>query len=181
MKDELRVIKEVFSDQAVILDDEQAKPSAIFEHLRHAKIVHFSTHGGLNATLPFQSHFVLHNHERFNLLQLMQARPERAELAFLAACHAAAGTHRNPDEALSLASALLFCGFRSAVGTLWTMADQDGPTLARLFYEHLALRRSVDGGIECSQSALALRDAVKEMRKKGVPVERWSTFIHVGA
>ncbi|KZV63783.1 hypothetical protein PENSPDRAFT_616177 [Peniophora sp. CONT] len=181
VKDELRVIDEVFRDQAMILDNEQAKPATVVQNLLHTKIVHFSTHGALRITAPFASHFVLHNHERLDLLQIMKARPQRAELAFLAACHAAAGTHRSPDEALSLASALLFCGFRSAIGTLWTMADQDGPTLARLFYSRLASHRDAERGVDCSRSAEALSEAVREMRRQGVPLERWSTFVHVGA
>ncbi|VDB87412.1 unnamed protein product [Peniophora sp. CBMAI 1063] len=181
VEEELRLVGEIFRDQSVILDNQAAKPDTIFEHLLRAKIVHFSTHGELRATRPFESHFVLHNDERLSLLQIMRSRLERPELAFLAACHAAAGTHRSPDEALSLASALLFCGFRSAVGTLWTMADEDGPVLTRLFYERLLLHRDAEGGADCSRSAEALSEAVREMRKRGVPVERWSTFIHVGA
>ncbi|KAJ7818850.1 hypothetical protein B0H14DRAFT_2601032 [Mycena olivaceomarginata] len=39
-----------------------------------------------------------------------------------------------PDEAIHVAAAMQFAGFRSMVGTLWEMADQDGPFVAREFY-----------------------------------------------
>ena len=181
MKDEIKVIRGIFAENAQVLDNEQANPAAVLQHLPRAKIIHFATHGALIGALPLKSHFVLHNHEKLDLLQIMQSRAERAELAFLAACHAAAGTRRSPDEALNLANSLLFCGFRSAVGTLWTMADSDGPTLARLFYDRLSAYRDSNGGVDCSRSAEAFSESVRDMRKQGVPLERWSTFIHVGA
>ncbi|KAI9450791.1 hypothetical protein F5148DRAFT_986813, partial [Russula earlei] len=33
------------------------------------------------------------------------------------------------DEALHLTAAMQYCGFRSVVGTMWGMADSDGPEL----------------------------------------------------
>jgi len=39
------------------------------------------------------------------------------------------------DEALHLAAAMQFCGFRSVVGTMWEMTDIDGRDLARDLYE----------------------------------------------
>lgn len=49
-----------------------------------------------------------------------------------------------PDEILSLAAAVQFCGFKLIVGTLWTMNDSDGPILAEQFYQNL-LRNGQDG------------------------------------
>lgn len=36
------------------------------------------------------------------------------------------------------------------------------------------------GGLDVRGSAFALHQSVKEMRDRGVPVERWSTFVHIG-
>jgi hypothetical protein len=57
------------------------------------------------------------------------------------------------------------------------MNDADGPIVAQLFYEKLF----ASGTIERDTIPYALDHAVSELRKKGVPPERWATFIHVGA
>ncbi len=110
----------------------------------------------------------------------MQARLPNAELAFLAACHSAAmeSESETPDEVLTLAAAMQFCGFRSIVGTLWTMSDSDGPVLAEKFYMHM-LRNGLDDTDVCD-SAEAVHLATKFMREAGVPLHRWTTFVHVG-
>lgn len=126
----------------------------------------------------------------------MDAHLPNAELAFLAACHSAASatagesqaasgsslmsSNEAPDEVLSLASAVQFCGFRSVVGTLWTMADADGPELAQRFYGCMMYDRQ-ERGVDAGSSARALHVAVRGLREAGVPVERWSTFVHIGA
>ncbi|KAI0300955.1 hypothetical protein BC826DRAFT_966599 [Russula brevipes] len=50
-----------------------------------------------------------------------------AEFAFLSACHTAEMADGSiADEALHLAAAVQYCGFRSVVGTMWATADVDG-------------------------------------------------------
>jgi CHAT domain-containing protein len=54
-----------------------------------------------------------------------------AEVAFLSACHTAELTKdRIADEVLHLTAAMQYGGFRSAVETMWAMADTDGRDLA---------------------------------------------------
>jgi CHAT domain-containing protein len=77
---------------------------------------------------------------------LIKARLSNAEFAFLSACHSAAiNIDNTPDEAIHLAAALQFCGFRSVVGTLWAMADVDGPDVAEDFYGYM-FREPGSGG-----------------------------------
>jgi hypothetical protein len=57
------------------------------------------------------------------------------------------------------------------------MNDEDGPHVARRFYEQL-----LEGGtVDADSVAYALDDAVRALRMRGVPPERWATFIHMGA
>jgi hypothetical protein len=57
------------------------------------------------------------------------------------------------------------------------MSDEDGPYVARQFYNKL-----FEGGvINIDSVPYALDHAVAALRKRGVPVERWATFIHMGA
>jgi len=116
---------------------------------------------------------------RLTLVDLIQARLPNAELAFLSACHAAAGDPNTPDETIHLAAALQFCGFRSVVGTLWAMADEDGPIISKEFYKYMF--RSLGNKVDFRDSAEALQRAICEMKKNGVPLKRWITFIHIGA
>jgi hypothetical protein len=57
------------------------------------------------------------------------------------------------------------------------MSDADGPLVAKHFYERLFARDA----ITVDTIPYALDHAVTELRKTGVPPERWATFIHVGA
>lgn len=48
----------------------------------------------------------------------------RGEFAFLSACKTAVGGVQTPDEAITLAAALQYTGWRHVIGTLWTVWDQ---------------------------------------------------------
>jgi hypothetical protein len=59
------------------------------------------------------------------------------------------------------------------------MADIDGPDVAEDFYRYMFRE---PGGIgDFRDSAVALNHATREMRKRGVPMDRWINFVHIGA
>jgi hypothetical protein len=65
---------------------------------------------------------------------------------------------------------------------MWAMADIDGAFLAKNFYESLFSERWKEDVPYYERTAEALRDAVKELRrKKRVTMERWVNFVHYGA
>ncbi|KAF9463824.1 CHAT domain-containing protein, partial [Collybia nuda] len=135
-------------------------------------------HGHLEAQ-PFNSWFQLYNGEHLTVLDLAKAHLPNAEFAFLSACHSAAGgVHGTLDESIHLAAALQFSGFRSVVGTLWAMVDDDGPSIANGFYRYMFRNPEQ---VDLKDAAAALNIATKEIRKQGVPVDRWINFIHIGA
>jgi hypothetical protein len=56
------------------------------------------------------------------------------------------------------------------------MRDEDGPFIAKHFYEKL-----FDGDtIDVDAVPYALDDAVRALRAEKVPPARWATFIHMG-
>ena len=115
------------------------------------------------------------------VMDILQSRLPNAEFAFLSACHSAAGDYvHTPDEVLHLAAAMQFCGFRSVVGTLWGMADDDGPVLSRAFYKYM-LRHGDPTKMDFKDSAMALRSGIRALRKAKVPPHRWAAFVHIGA
>jgi hypothetical protein len=56
------------------------------------------------------------------------------------------------------------------------MNDDDGPVIAREFYEALFAREALD----LDDIAYALDGAVAKLRENGVPAARWAAFIHIG-
>ncbi|PSR71021.1 hypothetical protein PHLCEN_2v13125 [Hermanssonia centrifuga] len=180
VKDELFKLKNLFPSHVLrVRDDDRAQADSVLLNLRDHSWVHFACHGSLDASSPFKSGFMLHD-KKLSIRNIMQAKLPNAELAFLAACHSAASESmsKTPDEVLTLAAAMQFCGFRSIVGTLWTMSDNDGPVLAEKFYKHM-LRNGLDH-TDVRDSAEAVHLATKSMREAGVPLHRWTTFVHVG-
>ena len=160
-----------------MLDGPQADPDSVITHLPQYPWIHFSCHGN-QETEPFESSFTVYGKKKVTLLHLMQARNPGAELAFLSACDTAAvDVSVTPDEVIHLVSTLQFIGFKNVVGTLWPMYDADGPALVRDFYGYLL----GEGKGDYRMSAVALHEATKKMREKGIPLERWVNFVHFGA
>ena len=156
--------------------------SAVLEGLQDHQFVHFICHGNLVPEKPFDASFGLYGGNRLTLLDIVRSRLPTAEFAFLSACHTAELTEGSiADEGLHLAAAVQYCGFRSVVGTMWAMADQDGGDLTKHFYD--SMFSSDDPGIPYHErSARALRDAVRSLRKeKRLPLEQWVNFVHYGA
>jgi tetratricopeptide (TPR) repeat protein len=178
VKEEIRCIEQLLNNVDV-LEGPKADQDTVLSGLRNHSWVHFACHGHLN-NQPFHSSFQLHNHSRLALVDLIRAQLPDAELAFLSACHSAAGDMvGTPDEVIHLAAALQFCGFRSVVGTLWEMEDVDGRDIAENFYRHMF--RTPEAIPNFRDSAQALNLATREMRKRGLGLDRWVKFVHIGA
>jgi CHAT domain-containing protein len=171
--------------QVTTLFSAKATPSAVLARLRDHPFAHIVCHGILEPGRPFEASFKLHRGKRLPLLDIVRSQLPDAEFAFLSACHTAELTDESvADEMLHLAAAMQFCGFRSVVGTMWAMADVDGRDLASHFYESVFSEET--NGTTCyyyERTAVALRDAVKYLRRKGggVSLERWVNFVHYGA
>ena len=56
---------------------------------------------------------------KLSVSQLMHTTIPEAGFAFLSACETAKGDGRQPDQAVHLAAAMMFVGFKSIVGTMW--------------------------------------------------------------
>ena len=164
------------------LVSEDATLDKVKEALPAHPFLHLSCHGNLEPGKPFEAWFKLEGKDRLTLLEIVRSQLPTAEFAFLSACHSAELTDRSiADEALHLAAAMQYCGFRSVIGTLWAVVDEDGPEVAQHFYKSLS---SSEGKKTPAymRSARALRNAVQKLRRKrGVSLERWVNFVHYGA
>jgi len=183
---ETRVVQSV-NTQVKTLISARATPTAVLKRLQDHRFVHIVCHGILEPGKPFESSFKLYGGNRLTLLDIIRSRLPNAEFAFLAACHTAELTDGSlSDEALHLTAAMQYCGFRSVVGTMWAMADKDGPHLAQNFYESVFSVTVGESQGVCyyERTAEALRDAVIKLRGRtggGMTLERWVNFVHYGA
>ena len=177
---EIKVVQ-ALDTEVTSLISEAATPATVMERFHHHQFVHFASHGTLEVGKPFEAGFELHGGARLTLLEIVRSHLPNAEFAFLSACHTAEVTEGSiVDEGLHLAAAVQYCGFRSVVGTMWAMMDEDGRDLAKHFYKALF---SGPRGMPCHErSAKALRFAVKKLRtKRWITLERWVNFVHYGA
>jgi hypothetical protein len=183
--EDVKVVEQLNARLAVkSLISEGATPTSVLDGLRDHQFVHFVCHGTLEAKKPFDAGFELHGNERLTLLDIVRSRLPAAEFAFLSACHTAELTEgSSADEGLHLAAAVQYCGFQSVVGTMWAMANEDGPDVAKYFYRSIFPKKeNGELGPYYKRSARALRDAVKKLRKKRwITLERWVNFVHYGA
>jgi len=178
---EMRVIQTVTPSVTTLLRG-KAKPTSALEHLRNHQFAHFSCHGKLEKGKPFEASFKLYKGARLTLLDFVRSQLRTAEFAFLSACHTAELTEESiADEGLHLTAAVQYCGFRSVVGTMWEMADIDGPSLVGDFYRSVFSDKRTELPYH-ERTAEALRDAVRNLRRKrNITLERWVNFVHYGA
>ena len=160
----------------------KAIPISTLERLKHHRFAHISCHGILEMGKPFDAFFKLYDDTRLTLLDIIRSRLPTAEFAFLSACHTAEITEESiANEGLHLAAAVQYSGFRSVIGTMWAMADVDGPVLAESFYQSV-FSDKCQGVPYYERTAEALRDAVRNLRRRRkMTLERWVNYVHYGA
>ena len=141
--------------------------------------LHFACHASQRQAEPASSGFALWDGTL--TITDMAAQPgERRDLAFLSACQTAKGGQRHLDEAIHLAAAMQFLGYRHVIGTMWTVDDQSAPDVAEIFYT--TLKR--DGRTDLGRTAEALHHAIRSLRQ-AQPLNSpnpslWASYIHLG-
>ena len=139
--------------------------------------VHMACHAGQQHADPDRSGFALWD-ATLTITDLAAAQPtHRRDLAFLSACQTATGSVRHVDEAIHLAAAMQFLGYRHVIATMWTIADPPAPYVADTFYT--TLKRN--GEPDPSRTAEALHQAIHSLRETD-PTNPllWAPYIHLG-
>jgi CHAT domain-containing protein len=142
-----------------------------------ANILHLACHGIRSATKPLESGFIMRD-KMMEVADLMRMNLSNAHLAFLSACETAEGDMERPDEVLHLAATMLYAGFKSVIGTMWSMGDVDGPIVAKTVYTELF---ASDGDmLDFDVVPYALDTAARKLRAQGLEPSRWAPYIHIG-
>lgn len=158
------------------LQGEQATVDAVSSQLQDCSWAHLACHGSQNLAHPTKSHLQLYG-GILDLEAILRMPLSNAQVVFLAACQTAMGDAELMNESFHLGGGFIAAGFRGAIGTMWSMCDEDGPLVADIVYSHLFRNGQQP---QASDAAEALQLAVKELRQKKVPYERWIPFIHMG-
>lgn len=125
--EEARIISAVVPGGAIIGRSENFRTGEIhydnstkdvLDYLPRATILHMTCHGFQDKKDPLASGFVMRD-KILTVEQLMAFQLPLAQFAFLSACETAKVDEAQPDQAVHLASTLLFAGFKSVIGTMW--------------------------------------------------------------
>ncbi|KAJ6523223.1 CHAT domain-containing protein [Mycena vulgaris] len=169
----ISVIKDPFTQ---CLEGERATVDGVKHQLENCSWLHLACHGKQDLINPTKSHLLLYG-GTLELETILRMSLPNAEFVFLAACQTAMGDATLVNESFHLGGGLIAAGFRGAIGTMWSIHDEDGPVIAEIVYSHLC--RDVQQA-QGSDAAEGLQLAVKELKNRKVPYERWIPFIHMG-
>jgi CHAT domain-containing protein/tetratricopeptide (TPR) repeat protein len=149
--------------------------------LRGFRILHFATHGLLNADQPLLSALALAELDAQGRPVPQGTLPAHeiygldlpAELVVLSACETALG-REVPGEGLvsGLPRAFLYAGSARVLVSLWKVEDESTRDLMILFYRGLLDRKLPPGR--------ALAEAQRALRQEGRPPRDWAGFILLG-
>ncbi|KAJ7202156.1 CHAT domain-containing protein [Mycena pura] len=158
------------------LQGAQATVDAVRTQLQNCSWLHLACHGTQDLIQPPKSRLLLYE-GNLELETILRMPLQNAEVVFLAACQTAMGDRELVNESFHLGGGFIAAGFRGAIGTLWSMQDQDGPLVAKAVYSYLFRNGRQP---QATDAAEALYLAVKELRERNVSYERWVPFIHMG-
>jgi CHAT domain-containing protein len=149
----------------------------VIQLVPNATILHLACHGIQDVSNPLDSGFLMHD-RIMQVGDLIRLNLPNARLAFLSACETAQGDMERPDEALHLAATMLYAGFKSVIGTMWSMGDVDGPVVAEIVYRELFA--GAGNTVDFDIVPYALDTAIRKLRAQGLEPSRWAPYIHIG-
>lgn len=169
------LLTSVFAGRNTLLEGDSATADAVGAQLPRHRWAHFCCHGGQDLFDPSQGGLLLH--DRTLSIAEISARGHSGEFAFLSACMTATGGVALSDEAITLAAALHYTGYRQVIGTLWSVYDDVAADVAAAVYADL----TATGRFEPARSADALHWAIRKLRDvRRLPSSAWAPFTHTG-
>ncbi|KAG1880880.1 TPR-like protein [Suillus subluteus] len=158
------------------LRDNLATVQGALDALNHNQWLHLACHGMPHRTQPFESSFTMRDGPLM-IKDIIRSNWQNPEFAFLSACHTTVGDEKSPDESIHLAAAMQFSGFRSVIGSMWSVDDEVARQVVSAFYDKLV---DDSGRLDCARAAVALHKAVKKLRRNNIPLEQQIVFVHIG-
>lgn len=175
---ELEAVDSLFRDylEIIQLKNSQAVISNVVEGMKKAAWLHLACHASQDPVDPLKSGLVLYD-GKLELGKILDIDLPKAKFVFLSACETAMGDEKLTNEAMHLAGGFIAAGFQGAIGTLWSMADADGPKVAEIVYQTAIGEKKVP---DVKLAAKGLHIAIQKCRRDGAPLHQWMPFIHMG-
>lgn len=169
------LVVDLFGDRCLPLVGARATREAVAGALPGHGWVHFACHGEQNLADP--SHGGLLMQDGPLTVTDLSSQTHRGDFAYLSGCKTALGGADLPDEAITLAAALHYTGFRHVIATLWSVWDEEAAQVAEEVYRSIVH----DGRLHADKAAEALHHAVRGLRtaRPGTP-SVWTPFAHTG-
>jgi CHAT domain-containing protein len=162
-----------FAGRCTLRDGQEATIAEVRHLLPAHRWVHFACHGDQILDDPSRGGLRLSD-DVLTIAQISN-RQYHGDFAFLSACKTATGGIDLADEAITLAAALHYTGYRHVIGTLWTVYEAAAVTVADAVYAGVG----PDSPFEPALSAWRLHNIVRELRKSE-RLSVWTPFIHTG-
>jgi CHAT domain-containing protein len=176
---EVKAIAEVFPSTEVLSGGEVTKVALNSEQRLNKKIVHFATHGILNATTPAESYIQLApspgtEQSHLTVGEVWDLPFQKVTLVTLSACESALGD-KEPDggEITTLAEAFSSAGATTVLASLWSVGDESTKELMVEFYRQLAAGQSKAEALQSAEVKLL------KSQKFARPLY-WAPFVLMG-
>ena len=157
---EVKAIAQVFPSTEVLSGGEVTKVALNNEQRLNKRIVHFATHGILNATTPAESYIQLASsstagQEHLTVGEVWDLPFKKVTLVTLSACESALGD-KEPDggEITTLAEAFSSAGATTVLASLWSVGDESTKELMVEFYRQLAAGHSKAEALQSAEVKL---------------------------
>lgn len=111
---------------------EKATKASFIEAYGNYKIVHLSTHGGIDNTVPWLAFY----DEKMTLDELYFTK-NQSELVVLSACKTSDGELKKGEGVMSLARGFFNAGAKSVVSSLWDINEKASNDIIQEFYKNM--------------------------------------------
>lgn len=149
-------IKRIYP-KATVIKEKDFTREAVEEKLKNKNLVHFATHGVVDADHPYDSGLVTST-GKWTVQRLMGAFSSdlKLDLIALSACNTGIGKLFPGDDQVGLTRALMKLGSPSILSSLWSVSDESTAKLMTHFYENL--HENMDKGEALREAELKLMD-----------------------
>lgn len=158
-----------------MLGPDEASHAGVRAALTDHRWVHFSCHGDQDLKDPSRGGLLL-SEGKLTVTDISTGR-YHGDFAGLSACKTAVGGTDLPDEAITLAAALHYAGYRHVIAALWSVDNKASAEVFSSLYRTIA----ADGRLEPDEAPAALHEVVRRMRDRQPDwPHRWTPFTHTG-
>jgi CHAT domain-containing protein len=162
---------------------QEATSSAVREKLSKHPILHFATHGYLDADVPMLSSIFLANGETLTVADLTGMRTS-AVLVVLSACRTGEGEATAGDDVVGFSRALFAAGVRSVIVSLWPVDDLATSILMSDFYSRLVAGETAPEALCNAQNSLrtsSQEHAFKKLQELKQSLAKTDIYSHPGS